>query len=189
MDTSVEMVWSAFNSRLERFIRSRVSDSQAADDLLQDVYIRIHTRVDTLRDEERLQSWVYQVARNVVNDYYRQLKPLDEITDAVPAQDADDGATDDITERLAQSVRCMIEVLPDEYREALILTELEGLTQKELADRLGISLSGAKSRVQRGRKMLRELLLQCCHFQFDRRGKVIDYYPRCSCCADGGCVN
>jgi RNA polymerase sigma-70 factor (ECF subfamily) len=98
-------------------------------------------------------------------------------------------ADEDIEARLAASLRSMIDCLPEEYREALILTEFEGITQQELAQRLGLSLSGAKSRVQRGRKMLREMLLACCHFEFDRLGKVIDYYPHCQCCADGACEN
>ncbi len=188
MTTSVEAVWNTFNTRLERFIYNRVDDRQLAEDLLQDVYLKIHTHIDTLRDDNRLQSWVYQIARNVVYDYYRSRKNLDEITDTITAQDFVE-TTDDITARLAESIRAMMEYLPEEYREALILTDYEGLTQKQLAERLGISLSGAKSRVQRGRKLLRGLLLACCHFEFDRLGKVIDYYPRCQCCRDNGCAN
>ena len=72
----------------------------------------------------------------------------------------------------------MIDALPEPYREAIILTELEGLTQKELGERLGISLSGAKSRVQRGREQLKQALVDCCKFEFDRRGRVIDCEPR-----------
>lgn len=183
--TSVEAVWSAFNNRLERFIAHRVPDQQAAEDLLQDVYLKIHTHVDTLRDSERLQSWVYRIARNVIYDYYRSQKAVEEIPEDIAAPE-DIDLSDDVAARLG--VREMINALPEEYREALILTEYEGLTQKELAQRLGISLSGAKSRVQRGRKMLRELLLACCHFEFDRLGKVIDYHPRCQCCAERGCA-
>lgn len=187
MDTPVETIWNQFNTPLERFVRKRLPDPQAADDVLQEVYLKIHTHVHTLRDEDRLQAWVYQIARNAVYDYYRGQRPADEISDALPDPDSLD-VSDDITERLAASVRLMIELLPDDYREALLLTEFEGLTQRQLAERLGISLSGAKSRVQRGRKMLHEMLLACCHFEFDRLGKVIDYYPHCACCSDGGCA-
>jgi len=67
--------------------------------------------------------------------------------------------------------------LPEPYRKALVLTELEGLTQQELADKVGISLSGAKSWVQRGRQQLKEMLTECCAFEFDRRGGVIDCTP------------
>ncbi len=185
---SVEIIWKTFNTPLERFIRKRVSDEQIAADLLQDVYIKIHTHVDTLHDHDRLESWVYQIARNTVYDFYRTQKSNVEISDILAAPDSIE-ADDDITERLAESLSSMIDCLPQEYQEALRLTEFEGLTQQELAERMGLSLSGAKSRVQRGRKMLREMLLACCHFEFDRRGKVIDYYPHCQCCADGACDN
>lgn len=182
---SVEAVWNRFNEPLERFIRKRVSDEDMAADLLQDVYVKIHTNIDTLRDTDRLKSWIYQIARNTIYDYYRTRKPHVEIPDELAMPDADD----DTSARLAESLLSMIEELPDEYQVALRLTELEGLTQQELAARTGLSLSGAKSRVQRGRKMLREMLLACCHFEFDRHGKVIDYYPECQCCAEVRCAN
>lgn len=188
MDTPIETIWEQFNTPLERFIRKRLPDAQAADDVLQEVYLKIHTHLDTLRDDDRLQAWVYQIARNAVYDYYRAEKPTDEITETIAESDTDD-MVDDVTDRLAASVRGMIELLPDDYREALLLTEYGGLTQKELAERLGISLSGAKSRVQRGRKLLREMLFACCHFEYDRRGKVIDFYPQCACCAEDSCAS
>ena len=77
----------------------------------------------------------------------------------------------------------MIQELPAKYQEALRLTEFEGLTQNALAQRLGLSLPGAKSRVQRAKEQLKEILLQCCHFEFDRLGKIIDYRPNCDCCS------
>jgi RNA polymerase sigma-70 factor, ECF subfamily len=180
-----EAIWKSLNTPLERFIRSKTPDTETAHDLLQDVYIKIHRGIDTLRDNERTEAWVYQIARNTITDYYRREKPTVEISDFIVSPEEE--TEDEITARLTKSVRGMIDFLPDDYREALLLTEYEGLSQKELAERAGISLSGAKSRVQRGRKLLREMLLACCHFQFDRLGKVIDYYPRCQCCAEEGC--
>jgi len=84
----------------------------------------------------------------------------------------------------------MVDSLPADYRQALLLTEYQGLTQRELAQKLGLSVSGAKSRVQRAREKLKAMLLDCCHFEFDRRGKVIDYQPNCACCANQeGCTD
>jgi len=188
MDYSVEMVWKMFNQPLERFIRRRVPDEDIAADLLQDVYVKIHTNMDTLRDTDRLQSWIYQIARNTVYDYYRTRKSHLELPDEMAMPEIDN-ADNDTSARLAEGLRSMIEELPDEYQVALRLTELEGISQQELAARTGLSLSGAKSRVQRGRKMLREMLLACCHFEFDRHGKVIDYYPECQCCSEVRCAN
>jgi RNA polymerase sigma-70 factor (ECF subfamily) len=79
----------------------------------------------------------------------------------------------------------MVDALPESYREALRLTEYAGLSQKQLGERLGISFSGAKSRVQRARAKIKQQLLDCCHFQLDHAGRIVDYQPRCACCANG----
>jgi RNA polymerase sigma-70 factor (ECF subfamily) len=81
----------------------------------------------------------------------------------------------------------MVRNLPEQDRQALILTEYQGLTQKEFGERLGLSFSGAKSRVQRAREKLKQQLLACCHFELDRRGHVVNYQPRCQCCSSGTC--
>lgn len=187
MHYSAENVWNDFSQSLERFIRKRVTDEQAAADLLQDVYVKIHTHIDDLHDYERLQGWVYQIARNTVYDYYRTRRiPMQ--LDETLAEPDDHEDSDDVNLRLAQSLHSMIDCLPEEYQEALRLADFEGITQQELAVRMGLSLSGAKSRVQRARKLLREALLACCHFEFDRLGKVIDYNPHCQCCTDNTCA-
>lgn len=191
MTLTLERVWSEFNAPLEKYIRRRVEDADTAADLLQDVYVKIHHHLDDLREEDRLHAWIFGIARNAITDHYRTRRPVDGIDDDLPDMSEDDleNETFDVEKRIARSLLRMINDLPEEYREALILTELDGLSQKELAERLGISLSGAKSRVQRGRKLLREMLLLCCHFHFDRLGAVLDYQPRCGCCilnsADG----
>jgi len=76
----------------------------------------------------------------------------------------------------------MVKSLPEQDRQALVLTEYQGLTQKEYGERLGLSFSGAKSRVQRAREKLKQMLLECCHFELDRRNHIIDYQPHCRCC-------
>jgi len=180
---TTEKVWEEFHPRLKQFILKHVPGEQNAEDILQEVFLKIHTRIDTLRNEEKLQSWLYQIARNSIADYYREHKATVELSEALflPEEPVVD---DDVVKDLLPGVKAMVDNLPDEYREALILTEYEGLTQRELAERLGLSLSGAKSRVQRAREKLKAMLLDCCHFQFDRLGKVIDYEPKYACCAN-----
>jgi RNA polymerase sigma-70 factor, ECF subfamily len=184
MDMPLETIWTAFGDSLKRFILSRVRDEQASEDILQDVFVKIHARIDTLNDERKLQSWVYQIARNAIADYYRKSHTLTELSDglSLPEKPADD----EVTRRLSESVAAMVDLLPEEYRLPLVMDTFEGLSQQQIADRLGLSLSGAKSRVQRARAKLRGMLLDCCHFEFDRRGAVIDYRSRadCTCCAD-----
>jgi RNA polymerase sigma-70 factor, ECF subfamily len=183
-DYSVEIIWERFHTPLERFVRMRISDSMAADDVIQDVYVKIHSHLNTLRDDERLQSWVYQIARYTIYDYYRRQKmlyPLDHRVD----DSTSTAPTDDLSissERLAASLRTVIDALPERYRQAILLSELDGLKQREVAQRLGISVSGAKSRVQRGRALLREMMMACCWIEFDRYGHIIDHTPRGSSC-------
>jgi RNA polymerase sigma-70 factor (ECF subfamily) len=175
-----EDLFRSLGARLKQFIQSRVSDSAAADDILQDVFVKIHSRVDTLRDETRLEGWVYQITRNAITDYYRTRRPAERSSAAIEPYEMP--PEESAVEKLSPGIREMIDSLPSHYREALLLTEYQGLSQKELADRLGISISGAKSRVQRARAMLRDLLMECCHFEFDRYGTVIDYRPIACCC-------
>jgi len=182
MSMTTEQVWEAFHVPLQQFIRTRVADVTTTEDLLQEVFLRIHQQIDTLRDVKKLESWVYQITRNAIIDYYRSkrlMAPLEsqEVL-ALPEVLPDD----DIVSDLFPSVRTMVSNLPEQDRQALVLTEYQGLTQKELGERLGLSFSGAKSRVQRAREKLKQQLLDCCHFELDRRGHVIDYQPRCQCC-------
>ena len=188
MAMTTEKIWEEFQPRLKQFILKRIPDEQNAEDILQDVFLKIHARIDTIRDEEKLQSWMYQIARNTIADYYREHKATVELPEALELPE-EPIVDDDVVKDLIPSVKAMVNGLPDEYREALILTEYEGLTQRELAERLGLSFSGAKSRVQRAREKLKTMLLDCCHFEFDRLGKVIDYRPKCdSCSSNNDCA-
>ncbi len=186
MSISTQGVFEEFDRGLRAFVAARVGDRDAVEDIIQDVYLKIHSRIETLRNEDRLGAWVYAIARNAIHDYYRHESPTAELTE-VPYL-PDDPTDRELEQGLERSVRGMLECLSPEDREALVLTEYGGLRQRELAERLGISVSGAKSRVQRARTKLRSLLLACCHFELDRHGRVMNYYPRRgSCCLPNGC--
>jgi len=184
MTVASEQLWETFSVRLQRFIQRRVPDPHSAEDILQDVFLKIHTRIDTLHQQERVAAWIYQIARNAIADYYRAQRPTTEVPETLAAPD--DQLDQDVVQELLPCVAAMVNELPDLYRDALRLTEYEGLSQKELGERLGISFSGAKSRVQRARAKIKEQLLACCHFQFDYAGQIIDYQSRCACCASSG---
>ena len=177
-----EDVWRRFSTRLGGFLRSRLPDQTVADDVLQDVFIKVHAGIHTLRDDGRIQAWRYQIARNAIADHFRARS-------GVVSTDGIEAAPDVVVEEpapeaeqtLAAALLEYIDELPAHYREAIRLTEIDGLTQVELAKRLGISLSGAKSRVQRGREKLKDLLLDCCHVEVDRHGNVTGYRERVCC--------
>ncbi len=186
MIAASEQLWETFRVPLQQFIGRRVSDPHSAEDILQDVFLKIHMRIGTLHQQDRVAAWIYQIARNAIVDYYRAKRLTSDVPDTLAAPD--DRAEDDVVHELLPCVAAMVNELPAPYREALRLTEYEKISQKELSARLGISFSGAKSRVQRARAKLKDQLLDCCHFQFDHAGRIIDYQPRCACCTHGACA-
>ena len=182
--SETQHIWDEFSSAVRAFIRRRVKDDHVADDLLQDVFVRIHDKLDSLDDKERLASWLFRIARNVVTDHYRRRFDVTSEEAEIPTNQFT--GDENINEQVGQWLVNRIAELPEDYREAVTLSELKGVRQTEIAERVGLSASGVKSRVQRGRKMLKDSLLQCCHFEFDRRGNVIDYQVRADCttCCD-----
>jgi len=170
MTLSTAEIYQAFGRQLRLFILKRVDDPDDAEDLLQEVFIKIHTHLDTVQDHSRLLPWLYQVARNTVADYHRSRRPLNELPETL-TEDPEPLEAEPAA-RLAAGLSEMLACIPESYRQALEMAEIQGLKQSQVAERLGLSLSGAKSRVQRGRAMLRQALFDCCHFEFDRRGGV-----------------
>lgn len=178
----MEEIWLKLEHKLHAFILSKVQDEAVAADLLQELFIKIHANIDKLHDHTKLQSWIYQICRNLIIDHFRiQQKEKQKIALAFESE-VEENEEDFMSETIEDMIKMMSD-LPSEYCEALCLTELGGLSQKEYADKIGISYSGAKSRVQRARKMLKDLLMNCCHYEFDKYGTVIGIYPvNCCCC-------
>lgn len=181
MRASIQEVWSELSGNLRQFILGKVQNDAVAEDLLHDVYLKIHHHIDSLRDETRIQSWIYQITRNTITDYFRQIKKAS-IVLRPPGEDMEEDFSQMMEETLHDMIQALDE-LSEEDCEALCLTEIEGMSQVEYARRIGISYSGAKSRIQRARLKLRDGLMKCCHYEFDRYGTVIDIAPlNCCCC-------
>lgn len=172
--------WQETRERLRSYFRSRLSDPDQVEDLLQEVLLKAFAKKSQVRDDQRLTAWIYRIANHVLVDHYRKKGRLQheaEFGEHLPDVETD-LPFEDRTREFSACLLPMIQGMPEPYREALLLTEMEGLSQKELAERLGISYSGAKSRVQRGREKLRERLLDCCHIQTDSYGNILDYQPK-----------
>src|SRR5437588_7263462 len=132
MILTTESLWETFHTKLKQFILKRIPDEQSAEDILQEVFLKIHARIGTLRDEEKLQSWIYQIARNAIADYYREQRVTTDLPEELlPSAEPTD---DDAVKELIPCIKTMVDSLPSDYRAALYLTEYEGLTQRELAD-------------------------------------------------------
>lgn len=174
MTVSINEMWVEFSLPLRRFISKRISNAQDVDDVLQDIYIKIHQNSANLKDDTKIHAWVYRITRNAIVDYYRKKESVElvELPDDISNENEEELSYNG---EIAACLRTMIDSLPEKYKEAVLLTEFKNHTQKELSEKMGLSLSGAKSRVQRGRKMLKDMLLGCCQLEFDRRGNVIEY--------------
>lgn len=179
-------LWEDFAPPLRTFLARRVPVGVDPDDLLQDVFLRVVRHLGTLRGTDRPEAWLFQIARNALRDALRARQRRDSRTGSleidVPAE-AEPEPEQLAEAALAPCLTGMIRRLAEPYRTALELTSLEGLTQADAAKRAGVSVSGMKSRVQRGREQLRQMLVRCCEIDVDARGGVSDFHLR----FDGAC--
>lgn len=171
----------AIAGAVRAFVRRRVRHPQDAEDITQDTLLRLYRAAHDLHDELALEAWMYRIARNAITDHHRRAAARPRPADIEHA--AADVAADEPEERhaeqtLAACVSVLLDRVPERYRRALELTDLGGLTQERAAAELGLSISGTKSRVQRGRRMLREQVGHCCEVALDYRGALADAEPR-----------
>ncbi|HEX7153751.1 MAG TPA: RNA polymerase sigma factor SigZ [Thermoanaerobaculia bacterium] len=174
--------WLGHRTALHRFVLGRVGNPDAAEDIVHDVLLRAWARQAKLRDEAKLVPWLYQMTRNAIVDHYRRQRPTEEVPEELAAPEAEP----DAIAELAACLTPFVAQLPEGYRSAIELSELEGLKLHETADRLGISLSGAKSRVQRGRAKLQEMIVACCALERDHRGAIVDFTKKKPCTGNCG---
>ena len=184
--TTTEQIWRELSDRLRQFVRSRIASTADVEDVMQSVFLRIHTRLDDLRNVDRLESWVFQITRNTVTDHFRKKRDAQNDVDSL-ADDSDVTNAENVNAELAGCLDAMIERLPEDQRRALSMYELQRMSQKEIATRESMSLSGVKSRIQRGRKSLEAMLKACCEFQLDGRGNVVEYEATDPNCCDEQC--
>lgn len=171
----------ALEAKLRPFVARRLRSAQDVDDVMQEVFLRMQRALPQLRDDERFGPWIYRLARSAIVDHERAAA-RHRVADGEPPEEAallpDDEEEGSVEREVASYLAFFVAALPSPYREALTLTELEGLTHKEAAEMLGVSVSGMKSRVRRGRQRLREALEDCCRIALDARGRVIECEPR-----------
>jgi RNA polymerase sigma-70 factor (ECF subfamily) len=178
-------IWLKFSHPVKDFIRNQTHNSDVTDDILQEVFIKIHQNLHLLRDEERVAGWVFQIARNTVLNYFRtQKRNLEnQGLHQVETEGENLFKENNLNEIVGIWLKEFKKDLDPKYQEALQLVDIEGITQVELANRLGISVSGAKSRVQRGRDQLKQKLIDCCPVKTDLYGNILEIRSK-----NGDCV-
>ena len=180
---ATENIWHEYHIRLAAFIRSKVAEDMV-DDLLQDVFMKIHIRIDSLKEDAKLESWLYQITRNTIIDHYRSKQTTEELLEWIEQPHIEE-EEETIRKELSSCLEQMVKELPEKYRKSVQMSEIENRTQKEVAEHEGISLSGAKSRVQRGRALLKAMLHDCCKFEINKKNQIISYEEKeqdCKCC-------
>lgn len=185
MGPRLEDIWREHRGELKSFILKRVRSGPEAEDILHDVFLKMLASLGPAARVGNLRAWLFTVARNAVADHFRSRRPTREL----PEDLADQAPPPDSAPLLdvGACLRPMIDALPERIRAALVLADLEGLRQREVAERLGVSLPAVKSRVLRGRHMIRGMIEECCHLELDARGGIMDYAVRpggCGACRD-----
>lgn len=167
--------WKNHKSELKRYIEKKLNDPNIVDDILQEIYIKASTNLHQLKEQRSIRSWLYSITHNTIMDHFRRHKSFDELPDNLQTE-----PEDTIEQNYKSLSRCIIPLLkelPDKYRTPLEYAELQGMSQQDIADKLGLSLSGAKSRVQRARQKFREKMMEHCDFEVVAGG-VADFTPK-----------
>lgn len=179
-----DALWYRFNDNLRRYVAARVPNPADAEDILQEAFLRYLERPPNHKNPV---AWLVTVTRNLIADHHRRPQAVVAALDTVPASE-----TAEVTETeqlVASWLEPMLLGLPAKYAEAVALADLYHHSMKEVAAVLGLSVPGAKSRVQRGRRLLAEALTTCCSFQFDGQGRVAAWrrnQPASGCGAGSG---
>jgi len=164
--------------RLRPFVEHRVRVAADVDDVLQDVFVRMQRGLPGLRDADRFGPWIYRVVRNAITDRHRARTREAGLAAEVTAPDDEDADGPEVAGGLAACIAPFVARLASPYREAVTLVDLEGAAHKDAARMLGLSVPGVKSRVQRGRRKLRDMFDECCQLELDARRRVVGYQCR-----------
>jgi len=169
-------LYKQYYSKLLSFINSKVRNIHDAEDILSEVFIKIHNNIDKLDSNEKLTSWIYTITRNTIIDFYRKnnkTPPLQEFKEESNVDEKKEEKS--IHDGLSNCLKPMINSLPNNYKEVLLLSEIKGLKQSEIAKELSLSAANTKSLIFRGKKKIKEKLFECCSYEYDSLGNVIEY--------------
>lgn len=178
----VAEIYGQFHQSLLAFIRSKIRSNEDAQDILQNVFIKISANVNNLADEEKLKSWIFTITRNTIIDYYRTNASRKNVEIVAGIEESIWDEEDfDTTKGLDQCVHTMIKLLPEEYRDIIVDAEINGIKQKDLAEKYDMAYPSMRSRVQRGRERLKQLFYNCCHIETDTLGNIMEAKRKTDC--------
>ncbi|BDS09857.1 sigma-70 family RNA polymerase sigma factor [Aureispira anguillae] len=170
-----EQIWEQYHQLLLNFIKTKVNSDALAEDLLQEVAIKLHRSLNRETTIKNYKTWLFQVSRNSIADYYRKHKKATELPAMNTIEEEASACICDLSGFVIQHY------LPKEYAEPLYLSDIEQKPQKEIAQFLNLSLTATKSRIQRGRKKLKSLVEDCITIFYNDRGEITDYHLKKNC--------
>lgn len=175
--TEINLKWSMFQNELKGFVYKRVKDKALTEDIVHDVFIKVQSKIEQLKEHEKISGWIYQITRNTIVDHFRKkskhVNPKD-----IDWENSPPNYNDCVSGYLTE----LLPTLPDKYRIPLEMTELQNLSQQEVAKKLSLSYTAAKARVQRARKMLKGKIDEVLILKTDAYGNVILCRDRSDCC-------
>lgn len=181
MYRDLETIWEGCNANLMQFIKIKIRDDYDAEDILQEVFLKVCKNIYRLKDASKIKPYIYQTAKNSIIDYYRKRRDIAIEPEALTEQIIVEEENENLNTVISQCLKRMITTLPEKYQKPVKLYDIMGNKHKDISEKLKISISGSKTRVQRGRQRLKELLLDCCDFEFDAMGNIIDYKQKLNC--------
>ena len=167
--------WRQHQAEIRRFLVNRAGSAVDADDLLQEVFLKALLQGQAFCNLENPRAWLFHVARNLLVDRLRLTREELPLPDDLCADSASQLEPVDL---LSQCLPRVLSELSAADREAIVLCDIQGVTQQDFARYLGRSLPAAKSRVQRARRRLRARLTEACQVRFDAQGQVCCFVPR-----------
>lgn len=162
LEIDTHCVCKEFSGQIRGYLLGKVKQRDDAEDLLQEIFIKIHNNIGTLQDEKKLAPWIHQIVRNTLSDYYRKSRLETTELNEESTTLSDTEVPDDIYSQCVNGcLKVFIDRLPDKYKEPLVLSDIKELKQKDIAKEMNLSYSGLKSRVQRGREMIKDMFVEC----------------------------
>ena len=175
--TEVALTWKRVQSELKGFVYKRVKDKALAEDIVHDVFLKVQSKIHQVKEGEKIFGWIYQITRNTITDHYRKQSK------SVNPKDLDwESSPPNYNDCVSNAIKELIATLPDKYRIPLEMSELQSMSQLEVAEKLNLNYATAKARVQRARKMLKEKMEEILIVKTDGYGNVIICKDRGACC-------
>lgn len=181
MESTLTSIHKKFGVQLHEIICNKVGHRVDCHDIMQEVFLKIMLNINKIEQADNMAAYLVKLTNNAVIDHYRRSKPViyTEMTDDIHVEN---DIVQDQSLKLADCcLQPMIKSLPGIYKDALIETEVEGMKLKDYAAKMGISLSNAKIRVQRAKEKLKDIIMQCCRYDFDIYGNIVDH-KQSPCC-------